>query len=208
MPYPDKLLADDEEVVAHLHPHGAALVWPVVRLLAVVGAASYLAALVPVGRQQGLLRAVLLAVVLVVVAVAVVRPLVRWRTTHYVLTTHRLLLRHGVLSRIGRDLPLSRVADVASRQTPWQRLLGSGTLAVESAGDGGALVLDRVPAVGEVQALLAQLVEEDADRVDGDQPDDGWADDEWANGGWADDDGPDDARPGGTRALGRRGSRR
>ncbi len=199
MPYPDRLLADDEEVVASLHPHGTVLAWPVVRLLVVVGGASYLAALVPAGRQQGVLRWALLAAVLVVLAGTVVRPLLRWRTTHYVLTTHRLLLRRGVLSRQGRDVPLSRVTDVSSRQTPWQRLLRSGTLTVECAGGGGPLVLERVPAVGQVQQVLAELIEADADRVaveaGGSRP---WADPPQTD-DWSDDDRAD----GGTRTLGR-----
>ncbi len=164
MPYPDKLLADDEEVVAHLHPHWTTLFWPVVRFLAVVGAASYLAALVPAGRQQGVLRAALLAVALVVLAVAVLRPVLRWRTTHVVLTTSRVLVREGVLTRRGRDVPLSRITDVSSRQTLWQRLLRSGTLTVETAGEGGPLVLDRLPACDDVGQLLLQLSEEDAGR--------------------------------------------
>ncbi|SNR87898.1 PH domain-containing protein [Geodermatophilus saharensis] len=162
MPYPDKLLADDEEVVAHLHPHWTTLFWPVVRFLLVVGAASYLAALVPAGRQQGVLRMVLLAVALVVLAVAVVRPVLRWRTTHVVLTTHRVLVREGVLTRRGRDVALSRVTDVSCRRTLWERVVRSGTVTVESAGDGPPLVLRRLPDSDGVQALLAQLVD-DAD---------------------------------------------
>ncbi|MGY1794117.1 PH domain-containing protein [Geodermatophilus sp. SYSU D00525] len=161
MPYPDRLLADDEEVVVHLHPHWTTLFWPVVALLAVVGAGSYLAALVPAGRQQGVLRMVLLGAVLVALAVLVLRPVLRWRTTHLVVTTHRLLVRSGVLSRRGRDVPLSRVTDVTSRQTLRQRVVRSGTLTVETAGEGGPVVLERVPAIDEVQRLLATLVDED-----------------------------------------------
>ena len=41
MPYPDKLLTDDEEVVQHLHPHWLTVFWPVVRFLLIVGAASF-----------------------------------------------------------------------------------------------------------------------------------------------------------------------
>ncbi|PWW22912.1 PH (Pleckstrin Homology) domain-containing protein [Geodermatophilus normandii] len=164
MPYPDKLLADDEEVVEHLHPHWTTLFWPVVRLLVVVGAGSYLAALVPDGRQQGVLRMALLAVVLGVLAVAVVRPVLRWWTTHVVLTTHRVLVREGVLSRRGRDVGLSRITDVSCRQTLPERFVRSGTIAVESVGDGGPLVLRRVPRSDAVQALLAQLVQDDAER--------------------------------------------
>ena len=178
MPFPDKLLADDEEVVAHLHPHWTTLFWPVVRFLAVVGAASYLAALVPDGRQQGVLRMALLAVALVVLAGTVVRPVLRWRTTHVVVTTSRLLVREGVLSRHGRDVGLSRITDVSCRQTLWERIVRSGTVTVEPAGDGGPLVLRRVPDSDGVQALLAQLVEDD------DEP--GWADEERSDEEWSD----------------------
>ncbi|WP_369253401.1 PH domain-containing protein [Geodermatophilus amargosae] len=165
MPYPDKLLADDEEVVVHLHPHWATLFWPVVWLLVVVGAGSYTAALVPAGRQQGVLRMALLAVALLVLAVLVARPVLRWRTTHTVVTTSRLLVRSGVLTRRGRDVPLSRITDVSSRQTLGQRLLRSGTLTVETAGEGGALVLETVPDPNDLQALLTQVMDHEVDRL-------------------------------------------
>ena len=58
MPYPDKLLAEDEEVVRHLHPHWLTLFWPVVWFLLIVGAASFGMAAIPAGRQQGVFRMV------------------------------------------------------------------------------------------------------------------------------------------------------
>ncbi len=164
MAFPDKLLADDEEVVAHLHPHWTTLFWPVVRFLAVVGAASYLAALVPAGPRQDTLRLALLGLALALLAVAVLRPVLRWRTTHVVLTTARVLVRRGVLTRRGRDVALSRITDVSCRQTLRERIVRSGTITVESAGDGGPLVLCRVPDPDGVQALLTQLIEDDAEQ--------------------------------------------
>ena len=164
MPYPDKLLADDEEVVRHLHPHWVTLFWPVVRLLLIVGAASFGTAMIPAGRQQGILRMLVLAVALVLLLALAVVPLLRWRTTHYVITTHRLLFREGVLARRGRDLGLSRITDVSYRQTLWERIVNSGTLTIESAGDGGPTVLRRIPDSDGVQQLLNHMIEEDADR--------------------------------------------
>jgi uncharacterized membrane protein YdbT with pleckstrin-like domain len=162
--YPDKLLAEDEEVVRHLHPHWLTIARPVLVLLLVVGAASYGAALVPDGPRQGVFRAVVAAVALGVLAVVVLGPLLRWRTTHYVVTTHRVLFREGVLARRGRDIALSRITDVSYRQTLWERLVSSGTLTIESAGDGGATVLERIPDSDGAQQLLAHMIEEDADR--------------------------------------------
>jgi uncharacterized membrane protein YdbT with pleckstrin-like domain len=164
VPYPDKLLADDEEVVRHLHPHWLTIFWPVVAFLVVVGAASFGAALVPDGRQQGVVRMVIAAVALVLLAWSVLVPLLRWRTTHYVITTHRLLFREGVLARRGRDIGLSRITDVSYRQTLWERLIDSGTLTIESAGDGGATVLRQIPDSDGVQRLLNHMMEEDAVR--------------------------------------------
>jgi uncharacterized membrane protein YdbT with pleckstrin-like domain len=161
--YPDKLLADDEEVVAHLHPHALTVFWPVVRLLLIVGAASFAMAMIPVGSNQGVFRLVVLCVAVLLVLVSVVRPLLRWRTTHYVITTHRLLHRTGILARSGRDIALGRITDVSFSQTLWERIIRSGTLRITSAGE-GATVLGRVPGSERVQTLLNFMIEEDADR--------------------------------------------
>jgi uncharacterized membrane protein YdbT with pleckstrin-like domain len=159
MPYPDKLLADDEEVVQHLHPHWLAIFWPVVRFLLLIGMA-----LIPVGPQQGILRMLVLAIAVVLVFFTVLVPWLRWRTTHYVITTHRLLFREGILARRGRDLGLSRITDVSYRQTLWERIINSGTLSIESAGESGPTVLRQIPDSDGVQQLLNHMIEEDADR--------------------------------------------
>jgi len=164
VPYPDKLLAEDEEVVRHLHPHWTTLFWPVVRLLLVVGAASFGMAAIPVGRQQGIFRMLVLAVAVLLLLRLVVVPLLRWRTTHYVITTHRVLFRQGILARRGRDIALSRITDVSYRQTLWERIIRSGTLTMEAAGEGGPTVLRRIPDSDGVQQLLNHMIEEDADR--------------------------------------------
>jgi uncharacterized membrane protein YdbT with pleckstrin-like domain len=164
VPYPDKLLADDEDVVRHLHPHWLTIFWPLVWFLLVVGAASFGAALVPEGRQQGVLRLAVVVAALLLLLFLVLVPLLRWRTTHYVITTHRLLFRQGILARRGRDIGLARITDVSYRQTLWERLINSGELTIESAGDGGATVLEAIPDSDGVQQLLNHMIEEDADR--------------------------------------------
>ncbi|MCW2533711.1 MAG: uncharacterized protein JWP62_3281 [Blastococcus sp.] len=164
MPYPDKLLAEDEEVARHLHPHWLTLFWPVVWFLVVVGGGSFGMAAIPAGRQQGVYRMLILAFAVVLLLVFVLVPLLRWRTTHYVITTHRLLFREGIMSRRGRDIGLSRITDVSYRQTLWDRIINSGTLTIESAGDSGATVLKQIPDSEGVQQLLNFMVEEDADR--------------------------------------------
>ncbi|MCZ2823751.1 MULTISPECIES: PH domain-containing protein [unclassified Modestobacter] len=164
MAYPDKVLGADEEVERHLHPHWLTVFWPVVAFLALVGLASFGAAIVPAGDQQGMWRLVVVGVAVLLAVFLVVIPLLRWRTTHYVITTHRLLYRVGILSRHGRDIGLSRITDVSYRQTVWERLVNSGTVSIETAGEGGPTVFRAIPDSEGVQQLLNQLVEEDADR--------------------------------------------
>ena len=164
MPYPDKLLAEDEEIVRHLHPHWLTIFWPVIWFLLIVGAASFGAALIPAGEQQGLLRLLVIAVAVVLLLVLVLVPLLRWRTTHYVITTHRVLFREGILARRGRDIGLSRITDVSYSQSVWERIINSGTVTIESAGDSGATVLKQIPDSDGVQQLLNHMVEEDSDR--------------------------------------------
>jgi uncharacterized membrane protein YdbT with pleckstrin-like domain len=164
MAYPDKVLGDDEEVVRHLHPHWLTVFWPVVLLLVLVGVASFGAALVPDGDQQGTWRLGVVAAAVVLALLLVAAPLLRWRTTHYVITTHRLLYRTGILSRHGRDIGLSRITDVSYRQSLWERVINSGTVSIETAGEGGPTVFSAIPDSDGVQQLLNQLVEEDADR--------------------------------------------
>jgi uncharacterized membrane protein YdbT with pleckstrin-like domain len=164
MAYPDKVLGDEEEVVRHLHPHWLTVFWPVVAFLLLVGVASFAAAIVPAGAQQGLWRLVVVGVALLLALRLVVAPLVRWRTTHYVITTHRLLYRVGVLAHSGRDIGLSRITDVSYRRSLWDRIIDSGTLTIETAGEGGPTVLSDIPDSDGVQQLLSQLAEEDAER--------------------------------------------
>jgi membrane protein YdbS with pleckstrin-like domain len=164
MPFPDKLLGDDEQVVRHLHPHWRTICRPVLLFLLLVGAASFGTALVPAGAQQARWRLAVVGIALVLALFLVVAPLLRWRTTHHVITTHRLLHRVGVLSRTGRDVGLSRITDVSYRQSLWDRVVGSGTVSIETAGESGPTVLAAIPDSEGVQQLLNQLVEEDADR--------------------------------------------
>ena len=65
----------------------------------------------------------------------VIVPFLRWRTTHYVITTHRVMVRKGIVNKNGKDITLSKITDVSFSQTLLDRMLGSGTLSIESAGD-------------------------------------------------------------------------
>jgi uncharacterized membrane protein YdbT with pleckstrin-like domain len=162
--YPDSLLADDERVVKHLHPHWITLVWPTVLLIVIVALGSFLAAIVPGGSVQTPGRIAIGAVAVVALLVVVLVPYLRWRTTHYVLTTHRLMTRVGILNHTGRDIPLNRINNAMYEQSFFERIVNSGTLVVESAGEDGQQVFRNIPHADETQQLINRLVEGDHDR--------------------------------------------
>jgi uncharacterized membrane protein YdbT with pleckstrin-like domain len=151
--YPDDLLVEGEQVVVHKHPHWKLLVVPVLVLLVVVGLGSFVAALVSTQPWAPWAWLGLAALGLVLVVWLTVVPVVRWRTTHFVVTTRRVLVREGVLTRHGIDIPMSRISSVQFRHTLLERLLGCGTLVIESSSD-EPLEFDDVPDVERVHSTL------------------------------------------------------
>lgn len=157
MGYPRKLLSADESIELDLHPHWKALFWPVLIALAVIAVASWAVWMIPVGRAQGAARIVVAVLAIGLLAYASIRPFLLWRTTHYVITDRRLITRQGIIARTGRDMPLARINDISFSHSVFDRIIGCGTLIVESAGERGQLQLTAVPRVEMVQRRLYEL---------------------------------------------------
>jgi uncharacterized membrane protein YdbT with pleckstrin-like domain len=167
MAFPQRLLADDEEIVLDLHPHWKRLLLPTLVLPVVVGIATYLMFLVPSGSVRTPVRWAIVAVAVLALLRFTVWPWVTWQTTRYVLTTRRVVIRRGVFGRSGRDIPLTRVNDVSFHHSLFERLLRCGTLTIESAGEHGQVVLPEVPDVELVQREVYRCVEDESRRLGG-----------------------------------------
>jgi uncharacterized membrane protein YdbT with pleckstrin-like domain len=166
--YPRKLLGEGEEIVHELHPHWKALVFPLLLLPIVVGIAVFLYVSINGNSTWATAgRWAVLIVAAIIIIWGTVLPYLRWMTTLYVLTTDRLITRTGILSRAGRDIPLSRVNDVSFSHNLFERILRCGTLTVESAGERGQLVMADVPRVETVQRELYRLVDQHTQRRTG-----------------------------------------
>jgi uncharacterized membrane protein YdbT with pleckstrin-like domain len=151
--FPDDFLAAGEEVVLHKHPHWKLIVVPVLVLLVVVALGSFLGALVATQSWAPWAWLGLVVVGVGLIFWLTVLPVIRWRTTHFVVTTRRVLVREGVLSRHGIDIPMSRINSVEFRHTLLERLLGCGTLIIESASEEPLEFAD-VPDVERVHSML------------------------------------------------------
>ncbi|MDQ1709847.1 MAG: hypothetical protein QOG49_1232 [Frankiaceae bacterium] len=167
MGYPKRLLDENEEVVFDLHPHWKVLIVPVVVAVVTVFAAAFASAQAGNLDQSSIARIVIAVIALALIAAFSIAPAIRWATTHFVLTSKRVVMRTGVLARTGRDIPLFRVNDVTFSHTMWERLFGAGTLTVESAGERGQVTLSDIPHVEDVQRELYRLVELHEERRTG-----------------------------------------
>ena len=169
----DPSLTDDEYLVLRVHPHWKTLIRPVSVAVIVLVVALVAEVMIPSGSAAPLARLVLAAVAILAVMLWLIAPVLRWRTTTYELTTRRLRMRDGIIARHGRDIPLARINDVSFEKGLLDRLLGSGRLVVESAGEHGQILLNDIPRVEFTQATLFRLVEEEQrrlERSDRDQP--------------------------------------
>ena len=165
MPYPDKVLADDEKVVEHLHPHWITLVPATLWFLAICALGGLGIGYAPSSKPWHTIIIYLIVIVgLVLLIWLSFAPWVRWRTTHFVFTTHRVLIRRGFLRHTGRDIALQRINDVGFSQSLWDRIVKAGTLTIESAGEQGQEQLTNMPRSEQMQQLLNRLIEEDSAR--------------------------------------------
>jgi membrane protein YdbS with pleckstrin-like domain len=153
-----KLLGEDEYIVVSTRTHWKALLYPVFLLLVVAGGGGFLAAIVPPGSLQTPARIAIAVVGVLVLLAFAAKPFLNWLFSTYTLTNRRLITRHGILTRTGRDIPLMRINDVSYEHGLLDRMLGCGTLQIESAGERGQVILPDVPHVEHVHLQMSDLL--------------------------------------------------
>lgn len=164
MAFPRNLLHDREELILDLRPHWFFMAKPV----ALVSGAALLTILLvglwgpdgTVGDGVNLLSA---ALVLGALAYAGWRYMV-WTRTMFVLTTDRIISRRGVLTKSGVEIPLERVNTVFFRQGVFERMIGSGDLSIESAGEQGTETFNDVRRPSVVQKEIYVQMESNETR--------------------------------------------
>jgi uncharacterized membrane protein YdbT with pleckstrin-like domain len=135
--FPERLLSEEEELIYDLRPHWLTLVVPALITLVVVVAVGAAWVVVPAGELQQPAQLAVGVIGVLVLLVTVAGRVLRWSTTHFVLTTERLIFRSGLVAKFGREIPLERINDVTFSQSLFERLVGVGDLLIESAGEHG-----------------------------------------------------------------------
>lgn len=143
-----------ERIIASLRPHARALFWPSLLLIATIGAVGYFTGSFAEDWQN---LAVIAAGTGVVFAGWLV-PLLLWLSRRYVITTRRIVLRHGLVTRTRQELLHSRGYDIAVRKNALQSLFGSGDVFINT-GLERPVVLRDIPSADLVQGSLHDLME-------------------------------------------------
>ena len=159
MPFSQKLLNEDEDIILDLHPHWVFFFQPALALfVAIVFGAAV------VFQDWHDLVSFVAGALLLASLVWFGLTYAKWATTNFVITSDRLIYRHGVLSKHGIEIPLERVNTVFFSQSIFERMLGSGDLVIESAGEMGRQNFSNVRKPSAVQNELYKQMESNENR--------------------------------------------
>jgi len=150
------LLNPGETIVISTRTHPKALILPILALVVLLAVGVF----VQVAIDERIVSLVVWIIVAVGVVWFVLRPFLIWLTATYAITTRRLITRHGVITRRGHDIPLTRISDVAYEKDLIDRLLGCGTLIISDASTHGQVALPDIPRIEKVQRDLSDLLHE------------------------------------------------
>jgi len=156
MGLPAKLLGNGEHELLHLRSHGKTLIVPTLWLLLISALAGMLLAVLPMSWRPW--SAWFMVAVAVGFAIPVyLLPLLRWRTTTYTLTNHRLITRSGILNKVGHDVPVARITNVAYERSLTDRMFGCGSLVFTTSAE-APVVLHDIPRVEQVGVAISNLL--------------------------------------------------
>ena len=150
MAFPTRLLIEGEELILDLRPHWIALIMPAI---ATVATLAVMLVLYDTFDEEILDTVVGVAGTLFLLAYPV-RKVVDWLTSHFVVTSDRIIHRRGFIAKYSMEVPLEAINDVRFDQGILDRIIGAGTLVVQSASEAGRQVFDHIRKPEEVQKTI------------------------------------------------------
>jgi uncharacterized membrane protein YdbT with pleckstrin-like domain len=149
MAFPRRLLVEGEELILDLRPHPVALAMPAIVTLATLGVGIWLISLV-----DGVWVWVILAAMALILIAYPLRHLVDWLTSHFVVTSDRIIHRQGLIAKSSMEVPLEAINDVRFSQGVVDRMLGAGTLVIQSASESGRQEFSHIRKPEDVQKTI------------------------------------------------------
>jgi uncharacterized membrane protein YdbT with pleckstrin-like domain len=169
MPFPRRLLADHEELILDLRPHWIGLVWPIAQTTVAL-VAYFAAGYFTPGSWPGWVDWVRFYALALFILVYPLRHVIAWLTSHFVLTSDRLIRREGWFAKRSMEMPLERINDVRFEQSVLERVVGAGDLVIESGGEYGQNLFSDIRRPEDVQKLIYEKAEENQYRTPGTTP--------------------------------------
>ena len=153
MPPSDFILRDGEELVLDLHPH-----WWYFASAFLAAMAAFVLGAVVLAQGWGDVANLLAAAAILGTLAWLGERYIRWVSTHFILTSDRIIWREGVIAKRGIEFPLQRINTIFFSQRMFERILGLGDLKVESASERGTQVFEDLRSPAKVQdEIYAQM---------------------------------------------------
>jgi uncharacterized membrane protein YdbT with pleckstrin-like domain len=122
-------LGAGEEIVFEGHPSWRAILGFYLKGILAVAVIAAVVALVGSGSDAVLIT----LIVIVGAAIVVLAGFLRRVATRYTITTRRLNIKHGIISRDVQETKIERVQDVSYRQSLYQRIMQIGDVDFDTA---------------------------------------------------------------------------
>jgi uncharacterized membrane protein YdbT with pleckstrin-like domain len=149
-------------MVLDLRPHWIGLVLPTIVALLLTVALILLFTLFDPPRLLGWVTVVLAILLFLVFSV---RPFLNWITAHFVVTSDRVIHRSGWLARRSMEMPLERINDVTFTQSVFERMVGAGSLRIQSGSEYGQNHFRDIRNPEDVQKLIYEMGEQNQARM-------------------------------------------
>ncbi len=159
MPYPADNLRGSEELVLDLHPHWWTITPSMLALALALGFGIVALAFDWPDPVK------LLAAIAVIATLAwFLWRFLQLRVTHFVLTSDRVIFRHGIIAKRGVEIPLDSINAIHFSQKIWERALGLGDLRIDSASVLGVSEFENVRKPNRVQNEIYLQMEGNENR--------------------------------------------
>ena len=132
----NRYLLPHERQVISVHQHPAVLFRPVLEVLVGLAIAGWVTSSLVHGNNTAILVIWLLWLILVL---RLLWKVFEWWENYFVITSQRMLLSQGFVTRKVNMMPLTKVTDMSFQRSAMGQLLGYGEFIVESAGQDQAL---------------------------------------------------------------------
>jgi len=158
----NRYLLPHERQVITVHQHPAVLIGPIFELLVGLAIAGWLTNSVAHGNGTVIL---IIWILWLLVLLRTGVKVFEWNENYFVVTSQRMLLSTGLVTKKVNMMPLAKVTDMSFQRSTLGRILGYGEFILESAGQDQALrIVDHLPYPEQLYLEVCGLIFKDKEE--------------------------------------------